>query len=202
MPDEPDPSQPGWASPTPPAPPSQPPAQTEPTPTEPPPPGAAPTQPVPPGWGVPPPPGLGDGPRRRRRWPWVLGIMLGSIVVLSIGGGVLFVTKVKPPIDATNEFLAAIENGNFDTAFDSLCEADQDEFSPDSLESLFGLGFLDDYNVNPFDVDITGDRAKVSFDARGTGDNDYFEITLRKEDGDWRVCLSDDPDFADLAGPG
>jgi hypothetical protein len=124
--------------------------------------------------------------------------MLGSIVVLAIGGSVLFVTKVKPPIDATNDFLAAIEADDFDTAHDELCSVDQDEFTPESLETLFGLGFLDDYSVNPFDVDLDGDRATVSFDADGTGETDYFEITLRKEDGDWRVCLSDDPDFEDF----
>jgi hypothetical protein len=199
VPDEPDPSQPGWAAPTQPSPPQP----SPPEPPAPPPPGAPapPTvQPAPPGWGVPPPPGRPDRPRRRRRWPLVLGLVLGSIVVLSIGGAVLFVTKVKPPIDATNEFLAAIEADEFDAAFDELCSVDQDEFTPDGLETLFGLGFLDDYSVNPFDVDLNGDRAKVSFDAEGTGDTDYFEITLRKEDGDWRVCLSDDPDFQDLGG--
>jgi hypothetical protein len=134
----------------------------------------------------------------------VLGAVLGAIVILAISSTVLFIQKVKPPIDAANEFLAAVESDDFDAALDGLCAADQDAFTADELETLFGLagGFLDDYDVNPFDVDVDGDKAKVSFNAEGTGDEDYFEIPLRKEDGDWRVCLSDDPDFAILDGGG
>ncbi|HUF84637.1 MAG TPA: hypothetical protein VMQ81_08620 [Acidimicrobiia bacterium] len=132
----------------------------------------------------------------------MLGAVLGAIVILAISGTVLFIQKIKPPIDAANEFLAAIEADEFDAAFDGLCSADQDAFTADELEVLFGLGFLDDYSVNPFDVDVDGDRAKVSFNAEGTGDDDYFEVPVRKEDGDWRVCLSDDVDFAPLDGGG
>lgn len=186
---EPGADQPGWAAPTP-APPS-------PAPSPPPAPPAG--FPAPPAYGTP----FGSGgttttTRRRRRWPWVLGALLAAIVVLGVTGTVLFVQKIKPPIDAANTFLGDLEDRDFERAFDQMCSRDQDVFDADDLGALFGVGFLDDYEINPFDVDVDGDRARVSFDAEGTGDDDYFELPLRKEDGDWRPCLSDDADFGDL----
>ncbi|MGI8795424.1 MAG: Rv0361 family membrane protein [Acidimicrobiia bacterium] len=188
MPDEPDPSQPGYAAPIPPA--ASPP--TDPTATTPPAPGAAPTEPVqpaPPGWGAPPPPGSTDRPRRRRRWPWVLGFVLAAIVILAISDGVLFVQKVKPPIDAANEFLGEVEADNLDAAIALLCSEDENVDEDDLF--LAAIASLDDYDVNPFGVDIDGDRATVKFDADGLDEDEVIELPLRKEDGDWRVCLSD-----------
>jgi hypothetical protein len=121
--------------------------------------------------------------------------MLGSIVVLSIVGAVLFVTKVKPPIDATNEFLADIEDGDLESAIDQLCSADEDVDEDELL--LVALSGLEGFEVNPFSVDIDGDRATVQFDADGFDFNEVVELPLRKEDGEWRVCLADF-DFDDL----
>jgi hypothetical protein len=180
MPDEPDPSQPGWAAPTPPPPP--------PPPGESPPP-AAPAPP--PGWGAPPPPGAVTGrPRRRRRWPWVLGGVLGAIAILAISGTVLFVQKVKPPIDATNDFLDEVEDGNLDAAIDMLCAEDQGNIDEDDL-FLGALATSDDLEVNWFGVDVDGDRATVDLTSDEFDDDTVFELPLRKEDGDWRPCLSD-----------
>jgi hypothetical protein len=110
---------------------------------------------------------------------------------------VLFVVKIKPPIDAANDFLADVEDRDFDQAFDRLCAADQDALTPETVETLFGFGQVaDDYDVNPLGVDIDGSRATVDFDSDGVGDDfDYYELPLRKEDGDWHVCLSNDPQF-------
>ena len=135
--------------------------------------------------------------RRRRRWPWVLGGVLALVVILIAVGITLFTVKIKPPIDAANDFLEEIEERNFEQAFDQLCSADQNELSAEVLESAFAFGQIaDDYNVNFFGVDIDGDRATVDFDSDAVGDDfDYYELPLRKEDGDWRVCLSNDPQF-------
>jgi hypothetical protein len=188
MPDEPDPSQPGWAAPTPPPSPEAPDAPA--APTEPAPPRWS-AQPPPAGWGAPPPPGQPDRPRRRRRWPWVLGAVLGAIVILAISGAVLFVQKVKPPIDAANEFLDEIEAGNLDASIELLCTEDRENNIDEDDLFLGALATLDDFEANPFDVDIDGDRATVAFDADGLDDDEVIELPLRKESGDWRPCLSD-----------
>lgn len=188
MPDEPDPSRPGWAAPpTPPPAPEAPDAPGAPTQPAPPQWGA---QPPPPGWGTPPPPAQTGRVRRRRRWPWVLGAVVGAIVILAISGTVLFVQKIKPPIDAANEFLAEVEAGNLDASIELLCTEDRENIDEDDL-FLRALAALDDFEANPLDVDIDGDRATVGFDADGLGDNRVIELPLRKENGDWRPCLSD-----------
>jgi hypothetical protein len=159
----------------------------------PPPTPAPPGQPGP--WGLPPPPPT--RPRRRRRWPWALGGVLGVIVLLAVAGVALFVSKVKPPIDATNAFLRDLESGDFDAAYDRMCANDREVFTTASLGRLFG--FIDDYEVNPFDVSVDGDRAQVSFDSDAPdGDSEYFELPLRKDAGEWRPCLTDDADLDDL----
>jgi hypothetical protein len=198
---EPDPDQPGWAAPAPPPPPASPPPAPPPSAPPPPSPPAPGGFPAPPAWGAPfPASGTPPPARRRRRWPWVLGGLLALIVVLGTTGTVLFVEKIKPPIDATNDFLADVENGNFERAFDQLCARDHDVFDAEELGLLFGFGggILDGFEVNPFDVHVDGDRARVSFDAEGSDGDDYFELPLRKEGGEWRPCLSDDADFREL----
>lgn len=153
--------------------------------------------PAPPAYGAPFPGGdPATRPRRRRRWPWVLGALLGAIVLLTVTGIVLFVQKIKPPIDAANEFLAAIEASDFEDAHSQLCDADRRDTDAVDLEDFlpiyFGPGFVSDYEVNPFDVDVDGNRATVGFDADGLDDDEKYELPLRKEGGDWRPCFSDE----------
>jgi hypothetical protein len=142
-----------------------------------------------------PPPGwdLAPRPRRRRHWVWVL---VGTCAVIAIlfGTGVgLFVTREKPVIDAANAFLDDVADGRFEAAYAELCASDQDAVSEaDFAQFAASLrNDLDAPEVNPFGVDINGDRATVDFDPDGTGSGDFdenYELDLRKEDGDWRVC--------------
>jgi hypothetical protein len=149
--------------------------------------------PAPPAYGTPFPTGdPGTRPRRRRRWPWVLGGLLATIVVLTVTGIVLFVQKIKPPIDATNDFLAALDTREFDDAYSQMCDRARRELTPDDLQSLyFGPENIAGYEVNPFDVDIDGSRATVGFDTDVLDDDQKFELRLRKENGDWRPCETD-----------
>ncbi|MGH8986194.1 MAG: hypothetical protein ACRDY6_20310, partial [Acidimicrobiia bacterium] len=127
--------------------------------------------------------------RRRRRWPWVLGALLSTIVILGVSGTVLFVQKIKPPIDAANAFLGDVDDGDFAAAFDQVCARDQDLLDEEDVGGVYS--FFDDFEINPFDVDIDGDRATVGFDADGLDSDEKLELPLRKEDGEWRPCLSD-----------
>jgi hypothetical protein len=128
--------------------------------------------------------------------------VLGLIVILLVGGIVLFVTKLKPPIDAANAFLEEIDDRDFRGAIDEMCSADQDSFTTEDLQLVFAFGRLaEDYSVNFFGVDVDGSTATVDFDSDAVdGDFDYYELPLRKEDGDWHVCLSDDPSFNQSGG--
>ena len=186
---EPDPDQPGWAAPTPP-PPAPPPPPTPPAPP-PPSPSAPAGFPAPPAWGTPVPASAPTpSPRRRKRWPWVLGGLLALIVVLGTTGAVLFVEKIKPPIDATNRYLSDVEDRDFAAAFSQLCARDQDLLSEDDILTV-GFGSFSGFEVNPFDVDVDGSRATVGLDADELDSDEKLELPLRKEDGDWRPCLTD-----------
>ncbi|MGH9026032.1 MAG: hypothetical protein ACRDWD_07945 [Acidimicrobiia bacterium] len=144
-----------------------------------------------------PPPGwdIEQRPRRRRRWVWVL-VSMCAVIALLFGAGIgLFVTRQKPVIDAANAFLDDVAAGRFETAYDDLCVGDRDSFSEEEFASFASseptLARLDEPTVNFLGIDVNGDRATVDFDPEGNDSDDFddnFELELRKEDGDWRVC--------------
>jgi hypothetical protein len=155
----------------------------------PPPPSApwtAPPQPPPPVWNPP-------APRRRRRrlWIYLLIGVVGVIVGLAIASGTLWVTKVKPPVDAANDYLRDLSNGNYEAAFERLCAAQRVDASPEGLARAVVPLRIDEYEVSPFDVNRDGSRATVKVDLNPdtVGDDDTFvRIRLREIDGEWRPC--------------
>ncbi|MGZ4802534.1 MAG: Rv0361 family membrane protein [Acidimicrobiia bacterium] len=161
---EPDPDQPGWASPTPPPPSSAPPPATEPVPSSvPPPPSQAPTWGSAPQWGAPqpawgapppggPPPGMpppagpGGGwapqgpvvaPKKRRlTWLWFL---IPILVVFLAAATVAIVFGVKlftGPVDATNDYYAELKVGNYARAYTHLCSDLQVRYTVSEFDQL------------------------------------------------------------------
>jgi hypothetical protein len=155
----------------------------------PPPPSApwtAPPQPPPPAWSPPT-----SRRRRPRIWIYLLIGAVGVIVGLAIASGTLWVTKVKPPFDAANDYLRDLSNGNYEAAFDQLCPAEQVDASPEGLARAVAPLRIDEYDVDPFDVKRDGSRATVEVDLNPdtVGDNDMFvRIRLREIDGEWQPC--------------
>jgi hypothetical protein len=154
-PQEPDPDQPGWASPNPPpapepTPPSAapwgtpPPAAPDPpagsTPAAPPPPQPA----APPAWGTPPPPAApgppagtpgwgqpGGAPPKKRRltWLWLLIPLMAVLVAATVVAGIFGVKLFTAPVDATNGYYADLSAGRYDQAYARLCSPAQRAFS-------------------------------------------------------------------------
>ena len=84
-----------------------------------------------------------------------------------------------------------LSNGNYEAAFDQLCAAEQVDASPAGLARAVAPLRIDEYDVDPFDVNRDGSRATVEVDLNPdtVGDNDKFvRIRLREIDGDWRPC--------------
>jgi len=155
----------------------------------PPPPPSAPwtaSQPPPPPWSPP------TSPRRRRRlWIYLLAGAVGAIVGLAIVSGTLWITKVKPPVDAANDYMRDLSNGNYEAAFDQLCAAEHVDASPEGLARAVAPLRIDEYDVDPFDVNRDGRRATVKVDLNPdtVGDNDKFvRLHLQEIDGEWRPC--------------
>ena len=156
------------------------------------------TEPLAPPGGPPPGWDTSPRPRRRRRWVWVLVVVCLGVVGLGVAGITLFVTIQKPVIDAASDFLNDVADEDYDAAYALLCEEDQDAFSEEGFAEFARseptLARLDDPSVNFLDVNIDGDDATVGFDpeaGESDSDSDFdetYELNLRKEDGDWKVC--------------
>jgi hypothetical protein len=156
----------------------------------PPPPPSAPwtAPPPPPSWAPRPP-----KPHRRRVWIYLLVGAVVVIVGLAVASGTIWIQKVKPPIDAANDYLRDISRGNYPAAFDQLCAPEKVDGSPrslsDTVDRLVAFG-LDNYEVSPFDVHIDGNRATVKADlnANNFSGKDKVRLRLEKIDGTWRPC--------------
>ena len=158
---------------------------------EPPPPPSAP-------WTAPPAPAPAFRPPKRRRARVWIYLLVGAVVVivgLAVASGTVWIQKIKPPIDAANDYLRDISRGNYEAAFDQLCAQEQVDGSARSLERtveelvVFGL---DDYEVSPFEVHIDGSRATVEADLDADSfrrtDADVVRIRVEEIDGEWRPC--------------
>jgi hypothetical protein len=165
--------------------------------TAPPPPPPAPPMAPPPGWESTPPPTTAAGApvarRRGKTWLVVLISVLAVVVVAAIVGTVLFFDRTYPPYEAARDFIEDVDDGNFTSAFDRLCDADKSDLSQERLRSLFSgiLQGSDGLTTNPLSVDRDGDVATVDFTVSFNDDDDTYELPMREEDGEWRPCPGD-----------
>jgi len=131
-------------------------------------------------------------PKPRRRWILVLALALGLILVTTVAGTVLFVTRTLPPLSATYDFTNDLHDGNTSSAFAQVC---------DRLRTPAGrVGFngfarrveaADHVSVDILSVDRNGDTATVKFTAEyGANDSTKTTLKLVYEGGDWRPCGS------------
>jgi hypothetical protein len=158
--------------------------------SEPPPPSAPWTTPAPP----PPPPAWTPGPQkrhRRRAWIWLLVGSVALILGLAVASATLWITKIKAPIDAANDYMRDLSRSNYETAFDQLCPAEQVDASPEGLADAVSELDIDEYEVSPFDVDRDGSRVTVKIDLSPDdfgGSDRFVRLRLREIDGEWQPC--------------
>jgi hypothetical protein len=151
----------------------------------------------PPRWGpgttpgdIAPPPPPPERRPRRRIWPWFvwLGVLFLPVAVIIVG--IAVAASFNPgPVDAANDFIAALDEGRFDDAYDRLCPATRREVGPDMFtQELAGADQIEDYRVSgtatlfgspPFDVDVTIRLGNRSAPGR-------FQVD--EIDGEWRIC--------------
>ena len=114
------------------------------------------------------------------------------ILGLAVASGTIWINKVKPSIDAANDYLRHISNGDYQAAFDELCAQEKVDGSPQSLARTVGsFAFsFSDYDVTPFDVRLDGSRATVKADLNSSNRNsaDVVRIRLQEINGTWRPC--------------
>ena len=141
----------------------------------------APPPPPPPGWGQPAAP-----VKKSRRSLWItLGVIFG-VLVLAIGScTVFFVTAIKAPVDASNRFLSAIDDGDYARAIslsDPGCSLGMSE--ADLANAFQGADIT--YNLN--NSSVTNSSATVSGSFSVVGQNvSSIALQLRNIDG-WKIC--------------
>jgi hypothetical protein len=110
--------------------------------------------------------------------------------IAGIGGCTLFVLNLaRGPIDAANAWVAIVDEGNFDAAYDNLC-ADlrntNDRASVVSgLDATYGGG-ITDYQFSA--VDSTNGVTSVTGTIAVAGQSRPISLVMRKDGDDWKVC--------------
>ncbi len=124
--------------------------------------------------------------KKSRRSLWItLGVIFG-VLVLGIGACTFwFIGTVTAPVDTSNEFLAAIDRGNYAEAIalsDPSCSQGMSE--ADLAAAFRGADIT--YNLN--NSSITNSNATVAGSFSMTGENvSRIEVYLRNNNG-WGVC--------------
>jgi len=141
--------------------------------------------------GVVPPP-----PRKQKTGSgWKVAIVIGIIVILLIGAAVTFLAlfvfnAVKAPVDATNRYIEAVNDGDAQEAWSLLHPSSpiKQEFTLSTFESeIVDTSIkLETWNAN--EVNVENSRATVNVDMEDT-DGAEFRVTfdLRKDGDDWKV---------------
>jgi hypothetical protein len=174
-----DPNQPGWASPTPP------PVPPGPEPSPPPP--VPPTPPVataPGGAGWTPPPA--PAKKRRLTWLWilipVLALFLVSLVLVIVFAVRLFVG----PLEATEDYFAALRDTDYREAYSLRCDRFQRTTPLQEFEAEHSRITIGDFDLDDFDTD--GDDATTGGSVEIDGRDISVTVELEREDGDWKIC--------------
>ncbi len=150
--------------------------------------------PPPPGYPTVAGPGIAGptGAKPRRAWIVVLGLALGTIVLIGVAGTALFVTRTLPPLSAASGFLNDVADANAAAATGRLCAADREDPRA-ALQVVTDHFTLRSGTIteNPLSVDRDGDRATVEYTIKSGTDRTY-QLPLRREHGTWKACPGDE----------
>ncbi|WP_040788916.1 nuclear transport factor 2 family protein [Nocardia paucivorans] len=196
-----------------------PPQQGMPQPGFPPPPGVPPQGfPPQPGMNPPggfPPPGMPPQPQKSRTGLIVGLIAAGLVVVVGIATVVVLTVQGRTPLAsdeqrveaAIRDFYETLSDDGMAAAAAKACKADRDEFDDMSASEKAQIAQANFTVVieSVENIVVTGDRAtahitgQMKFSIPGkngtkTDSSNSSDETLKKEDGEWRVCSSSNMD--------
>lgn len=163
-----------------------------------PPPGSGPqTVGGPPRWGdsprtgdIPPPPPPPPIERRRRRvWPWFLWLFILVLpLVLIIGCTVLVLSFEPGPVDAANDFMAALDEGRLEDAHQQLCPETRRATSLDQFAADFSAADqITDYRLLSMSALMTS-PATVSGTVVVGSEAQSVRFEVAEIGGQWMVC--------------
>ena len=142
------------------------------------------------------PPAQAEPQKKSRKWLWIL-LAIPLLILLGIGGcTALLVSSIGEPIDATNAFVADLDNQDFAAAYNQLCTTTKGAVGPDqwAAEVEAGLGGeITDYNFTEASVSSSSGQqstATVTGTIAVDGVDRAVSYGLVKEGDDWRVCTA------------
>jgi uncharacterized protein YxeA len=150
--------------------------------------------------GVPPAPMPGMMPpppaKQKTKSGWKVALVVILIILLVIGAGIsllaVFVFKtVKAPVDVTNHYIEAVNNGNAEEAW-ALLSSDS-RFRQDYTLTTYerevvqpSVNSISTWNAHQ--VDVSGSNAEVGVSMTFTDGTEYeFSFALRKKGSDWFI---------------
>lgn len=182
----------GWAAPgTPPVPPPSPSPSGAWTPPASPPAAA--------GWSAPTmAPAPPRGRKRRKLWPWMLGLVLIATIGSGAVGGTVFVTKMLPVVIDVDDFMSEVQLSSTSAApdrhaaaaYNHLCAADRNGLEDFKSSILASDEFtnISSYSVHPF-PDVNGNTATIDVEITyNDGTTKAYSFDVVKENGDWQLC--------------
>lgn len=123
-------------------------------------------------------------------WPWFFALIV-LVFVLMVGCVAFVVTRVRAPIEASNAFVAHLDEGELDAAYDSLCSETRSAVPREQFKQDVALdGEITGYTLTSASA-ATGTLTLVSgtIEVDETPRNISFRLT--REGDTWRVCTYD-----------
>lgn len=112
---------------------------------------------------------------------------LGIVVSIILVGLLIFVINLATaPIDASNDFLGHLRDGEYRAATSQLCEASPYESARTLAADLEGDGAIDRYDLNR--SSISNDVGFVGGTITTGGVRHRIVLDVAKDDGSWAVC--------------
>jgi hypothetical protein len=139
---------------------------------------------------VPPPP-----VKQKTGSGWKIAIIVGLIIILVIGAGVALLAvfvfnTVKAPVDVTNRYIEAINDGDAEEAW-SLLHPDspfKEEYTLSTFESEVVEASMGLRTWDANDVEVENSRATVGVDMEDSGGDEFRVIfDVRKAGDEWMI---------------
>ena len=125
--------------------------------------------------------------KKPRVWPWVLGLIVAVLTLITGCVGVV-VALVRAPIGAANEFVALVDDGEYELAYNSLCFTTRAELSQEEFTEHFSAA----ENITGYTLSsaswVLGELTTVSGTVEINEVPRSISISLARENDQWRVC--------------
>ncbi len=127
--------------------------------------------------------------RRSYRWLWVLlGTLLALFALITVIV-VWAVIAIRPPVNAMNDYLAAVKHGDNAAAYNMLCRSEQASTPAASFPAAIAPFARSLHRYSVWSFSPFGAKRRVEYRVTSSdGSRTTYRATMVHERGAWRVC--------------